>query len=98
MEPLNIRKWRERAEEYRALAECAVGEHTKESMLSMACTYDDLALQEEQQVSVPKPEYYAMRAQECRRLTQVARDANARALFQAMERRWLTLARNSRKS
>jgi hypothetical protein len=94
VEPVNIRKWRERAEEYRALADSAVGLHTRRSMLSLAETYDDMALNEEQKIGKPTAEYYKLRADECRRLATIAK-ADARALFQVLERRWQSLARGA---
>jgi hypothetical protein len=94
VEPLNIRKWRERAEEYRTLADQAVGEHTRRSMLSLAETYDDMARNEEQRIGEPTAAYYKLRADECRRLATIAK-RDARGLFQALERRWLSLARGT---
>jgi hypothetical protein len=88
----NIRKWRERAEQYRALAYSAVGEHTRRSFLSLAETYQDMALQEEQKIAKPTTDCYKLRAAECRRLATVAK-TDASALFDVLERRWLSLAR-----
>jgi hypothetical protein len=88
----NIRKWRERAEQYRALADSAVGEHTRRSFLSLAETYQDMALQEERKIAKPATDYCKLRANECRRLATMAK-TDARALFQVLERRWLSLAR-----
>jgi hypothetical protein len=92
MESVNIRKWRERAEEYRAIAESAVGENTRRSMLSLAETYDDMARHEEEKIGNPSTEYYLLRAAECRRLAAIAK-ADAKALFAVLEQRWLQLAR-----
>jgi hypothetical protein len=89
VEPVNIRKWRERAEEYRALADSADGEYTKRSMLSLAETCDTMALSEEQKIGKPTAEYYKLRADECRRLATIAR-TDACALFKVLERRWLS--------
>jgi hypothetical protein len=92
----NIQKWRERAEQYRALADRAVGEHTRRSFLSLAETYQDMALHEERKITWPTTDYYKLRADECRRLATMAK-TDARALFQVLERRWLSLARATSK-
>jgi hypothetical protein len=90
------RKWRERAEEYRVLADRAHSEKGRQAFLSLAETYDDLARHEEHRIGVPSPRYYLTRAEECVHLAAAARTDDARQLFAQLEKRWRKLAEQAR--
>jgi hypothetical protein len=90
------RKWRERAEEYRVLADQAYSEKGRRAFLSLAETYDDLARHEEQKIGTPSPQYYLTRAEECVHLATAARTDEARRLFTLLERRWRKLAEQAK--
>jgi hypothetical protein len=91
------RKWRERAEEYRVLADQAYSERGRQAFLSLADTYDDLAHHEERRIGTPSAQYYLTRAEECVQQARAARTDDARQLFQLLEKRWRKLAEQLRR-
>jgi hypothetical protein len=91
----DARKWRERSEVYRVMAEQARSEKGRAAFLSLAEDYDQLASTEEMQDGPPPERYYVLRAEECVRLAATARSNEARRLFTLLEQRWRTLAQQA---